>query len=373
MAFVFFFCLIALALYLWLIGNLMGIIPAFRQRCPSETPGQVALTVLIPFRNEAAHIPVLVEALENQDFPSGWQVACLWINDHSTDGGEKLLQQKSGHLIHQVINLPEAIDGKKAALQAGLTAAESQWILCTDADTIPGPGWIRLMVSYAAGQKWQFATGGVVLTGNAWLQRLQHWDMAAMMAITWLGWERQWWMLANGASLLLSREAAIQAGGWNQQPMASGDDLFMVRQLAERGFRGGFVANRDALVSTPALSSWRGLLAQRKRWATKLRALQDSGIWVLGVYLLLVEWMPWLLLVAGLIWKPVFMVAGVVVLAVKWFWDTWFLRMLGRIIGRTVPFMESLWIQPMHALFMLISAFYSILGRSYTWKGRKVQ
>lgn len=351
----------------------MRVVPALRRQETQPTTERTSLTVLIPFRNEIARLPGLLDALARQEIPAGWQVNYFWINDHSTDGGDAFLREQISPKDHRLIDLPESRVGKKAALQAGLQESSAEWLLCTDADTLPGPGWIRQMVCWAVLKNWQFATGGVVLTGNAMVQRLQHWDMVAMMAITWLGWERGWWLLANGASLLLTREAAIRAGGWRQESLASGDDLFLVRRLHEQGYAGGFVADRSAFVRTPAMKSWSALLVQRKRWATKLRALPGWGIWVLGAFLLVVAWMPWLLMVAGIAWKPVLALAGCLLLGIKWFWDTWLLRMLGKITDRPISWVESLWLQPMHALLLLISAGYSIAGKQYQWKDRRVQ
>ena len=223
----------------------MRVVPALRRQQTQPTTERTSLTVLIPFRNEIARLPGLLDALARQDIPAGWQVNYFWINDHSTDGGDAFLREQISRKDQRLIDLPESRVGKKAALQAGLQESSAEWLLCTDADTLPGPGWIRQMVCWAVLKNWQFATGGVVLTGNAMVQRLQHWDMVAMMAITWLGWERGWWLLANGASLLLTREAAIRAGGWRQESLASGDDLFLVRRLHEQGYAGGFVADRQ--------------------------------------------------------------------------------------------------------------------------------
>lgn len=374
MAWIFFFCLFLLAAYLWFIGNLMGFVPALREgkRPKPFASGPASVVVLIPFRNELDHLPALIGALNAQRLPAGLALSILWINDHSTDGGEETLSRQSMAWPSDRLSLPVELTGKKAALRMGLAEAKADWIMCTDADVIPSPDWIARMVAGANHQGWDFATGLVRATGNNLIQRLQTWDMVAMMAITWLGWRTQWWYLANGASLLVRRDAALKTGAWESDGLASGDDLFLVHRLMASGYRGGMVANPEAMVSTQALPNWKQLWQQRKRWASKLSALPGQGMWLLGSFLLLVAWIPWILLVAGWVWKPAWIPAGMFFLAIKGLADAWLLRMLGWEFGQRFRFWDLLWLLPMHAWLLLGSSFFSLAGRKYHWKGRKV-
>ena len=96
------------------------------------------VTVLIPLRNEEQHLPGLFENLNQQNAASD-SFEVIFINDHSTDKSKEVYLQHQSTLqfAHQWIDLPESLQGKKAASTLGIEKAKFDIILTTDADAIP--------------------------------------------------------------------------------------------------------------------------------------------------------------------------------------------------------------------------------------------
>ena len=84
-----------------------------------------------------------------QRFPEGWQVQWVVVNDGSTDGTRTWLEDRlsaNGRGL-TVIHHDKQTAGKKAALAAGILAAEHDRLILTDADCLPGPDWAATMAA----------------------------------------------------------------------------------------------------------------------------------------------------------------------------------------------------------------------------------
>ncbi len=95
--------------------------------------------VLIPARDEAPNLPIVLPPLREQ----GVQV--FVYDDESTDGTKEVAQSLGATVITAPEPLPAGWTGKNRACHAlGLIAAEAspaEWYLFLDADTQPGPGF----------------------------------------------------------------------------------------------------------------------------------------------------------------------------------------------------------------------------------------
>ena len=88
-------------------------------------------------------------ALAGPAVSEGWQVQWVVVNDGSTDGTRAWLEDRlaaSGQGL-TVVHHDKQTAGKKAALAAGIRAAEHDRLILTDADCLPGPDWAATMAS----------------------------------------------------------------------------------------------------------------------------------------------------------------------------------------------------------------------------------
>ncbi len=297
------------ALYAGVMGWLRG--GWLRNRPPAEAAAAAApaenapllFSVLVAARDEAAALPRLLADLAAQTLPA----ACFEVlvaDDHSADGTGAVVRAAAATAPFRLrlVELPSAQTGKKAALAAALAQAGAPWLVCTDADCRPGPGWLaayaRLLAADAApgfnnpntqapsnqapATKHQidFISGPVLLTGpNTFFQRLLGLEFAGLVGVGAACIGRGAPTMCNGANLAYRRTAFDAVGGYaDHAHLASGDDEFLMHKLhAARPGAVRFLAEAAAVVRTAAPATVGALLRQRVRWASKWRHYQSPA------------------------------------------------------------------------------------------------
>jgi glycosyltransferase involved in cell wall biosynthesis len=103
-----------------------------------------SLSVVIPVRNEAAHLPATIQALTAALEGSGFEAELVVVDDGSTDGsGDAARTSVEGRLPLRIVR--RAGDGRFEARRAGLEAAEGELALLLDARVRLGPESLRFV------------------------------------------------------------------------------------------------------------------------------------------------------------------------------------------------------------------------------------
>ena len=242
------------------------------------------VSVVIAFRNEEENLKKLVESLMRQNY-SLEHFELVFVNDHSEDGGKKLLNSLLANFKgkFQILDLLIGA-GKKAALDFGIKNSEGEIILTTDADCVLQPEWLTTMVNYLETDESSFVAGPVALASNdSILEELMQLEFAALIASTSGGFGIKMPFMCNGANLGFSKSTYESINPYDSNlKLASGDDVFFLHQVKERGQNVSFVASQKALVITNSASSVKQFLKQRIRWAGKSVAYKDMHILMAG-------------------------------------------------------------------------------------------
>ena len=340
--------------------------------------GDLLFSVLIAARDEAATLPHLLQALQNQSLPPH-SFEVLLADDHSADTTAALVRAaaQSAPFALRLITLPPNATGKKAALTAAEAQARAPWAVCTDADCRPGPGWLAAYASLlhpATPSPLHFVSGPVRLTlGGAWFDGLLGLEFAGLGGVGAGCIARGRPTMCNGANLAFRRATFREVGGYlDNQGIASGDDEFLLHKIHQRypaGVR--FLARPEAVVDTPAPPTWRALLRQRVRWASKYphyrpAAPRQLALLVLGTNLSLAAG------VGLALWRPALW---------PWVGAAWVLK-LGADAWLLWPFLQLLkrrrwlaWLLPLQLLYAPYALAVGLAARrgSYRWKGRQVR
>lgn len=324
-----------------------------------------SFTVVVPFRNEAHHLPSLFRFF-SEHAPN---TSVVWVNDHSTDHGAMwLADQLALHPQHTLLHCGQHEQGKKAALRKAIAQRDTEWIVTIDADVQLRLDWETALSSELASSNAEMLVLPVSISGTG---RLAQWQQCEMLALTGLaGASAQSGeaLLANGAHLAFRRKSYLDYVAANEDTAySSGDDMFLLHylRLHERPIT---YAALHALVATVQAEHGKTLWHQRVRWAGKMSAHSHPSQLNAMLALAVGNVAPWLALCT---FKPLGIFTCALLLVLKFWIDLSFCEDVARKLRVTCRGEALLSLQCVYP-FYLIAVF--IASRFYTplWKGRVV-
>ena len=237
---------------------------------------QYRVSVIIAARNEEDNIGDILFDLTHQTYPTELYEVIV-ANDGSSDKTADIVQ----HYASQYPNIkllyieryPSQFSPKKYALQQAVQHAAGDIILTTDADCRVGSRWIESMISYfepEIGFVIGFSQFGQRGQKQNFLEKLQAFDFLQLMGATAGTCNLGYPLAASGQNLGYRRTAFQQVGGYRRvAERISGDDVLLL-QLIRRytDWKTVFASSRNAFAMSQPQSTLRGLINQRKRWAS---------------------------------------------------------------------------------------------------------
>lgn len=339
----------------------------------SQKPGQiVSFSIIIPVRNEAENIGVLLDDLRKQSYPKA-SYEIIVVDDGSEDETvQKVkLAMRSGQPSIRLFQLAESgRQGKKAAVAHGVTNSRNTHILTTDGDCRVGPEWLgsynRIYHQYEP----VMITGPVKMTGSSFFQRIQRYEFSALIGTGAGSLQAGHPGMCNGANLSYSREAFLDVKGYEgNETIPSGDDEFLLQKLF-RKFPGRVLFNKsqEAVVSTPAKQTFLELVQQRIRWSSKWR-FHQSGFIRGSAILVFLDYLSVVFGAALLITHPPYTLWYGLLFFTRWFALYLFNRSVTRFLSSGNFFWASLAGEIIYPFFVIFLGLASIFGK-YSWKGR---
>lgn len=328
------------------------------------------LCVLVPARDEESNIGRCLRSLIGQDYPGDFRIIVL--DDFSSDRTAEIVESFPGDkvkLIRLSDNLGpefESIPNKKRALMIGTEAAESDWLLLTDADTAHDRSWMTIMMNKALSRNYRLVSGPVKYFKKSGLwHAFLALDQLSLSGIAGATLALGFPTMANGANLLVKRNWLLKLGFGGNTELPTGDDYFLLSETW-RHFPNevAFCADSKVWVETEPAGSFSEFLHQRKRWLSKSKHFGDVRLtlWLSMVYMLV-----GLILVLFFINWPI----ALVFFVLKSLMD---MVLLSTVLPQAekgellflVPF-----VQPLYMLYVLWAGPAGLIG-NYSWKGRKV-
>lgn len=207
---------------------------------PGSLPGRATtVSIVVPARDEARRIGPLLAAICAD--PQVTEV--IVVDDESTDGTAALARDAGARVITGQ-PLPTGWVGKPWALQQGLEAATSEWVITLDADVVPHPGFVGALVEAVTTGHWDVLTVGprFILGGAG--EQLLHPAMLATIVYRFgapTGTVSGPRAMANGQCLVARRKRLIDLGGFRAAAGHLTDDIALVRALVAGGAQVGFL------------------------------------------------------------------------------------------------------------------------------------
>jgi dolichol-phosphate mannosyltransferase len=210
--------------------------PAVR---PSITPLQT-ISVVVPARDEATRIGPLLDAIVGA--PGVREV--LVVDDQSTDA-TATMARAAGATVITGRELPGGWAGKAWALQQGIEAATSQWVVTLDADTRPDPLLPTALVARASGERFDLLTVGgrfdCPTPASRWLHPAMLTTLVYRFGPPGSSAGSPDRTMANGQCMTFERSRFVEAGGMELVRGEVVEDIALARQLASDGWRVGFL------------------------------------------------------------------------------------------------------------------------------------
>jgi len=237
------------------------------------------LVLLIPFRNEAHRIEAVIESLTNSTF---LPKEIIFIDDHSTDETAELISQTIKINNYRIIATPERVFGKKAAIRFGIQNSESEYILTTDADITFHSTYFETVSNL---QKADMYVLPVTMKAKRLFGELYKIDLILVNAfnVGLAGLKRP--IMASGANLLFKRSKFEEYDSFEtHKHIASGDDMYLLRDFRESKADIRLISNPDFGVETETPQSFKEFIDQRLRWLGKTGHLNDHLSNALSVF-----------------------------------------------------------------------------------------
>lgn len=249
------------------------------------------VAIIIAARNEEAVIRNLLAALTAQNYPHD-RMEILLANDRSTDGTGYILERWAEHFDHaRVLHITETLPGlfgKTNALAQLCRLTDAPLLLFTDADCIPGPGWVRGMVDNLLSHAPHPEKDAHIITG--FTQAYGHSPFAQLQGVDWtvamgvihaLGFFGVP-VTAAGNNMGCTSAAYRLAGGFEGTAGSITEDYALFHTILQKGGTFSQLADRATLLKTAPQPDWAHWMRQRKRWfsgALQLPWVRQMPFW----------------------------------------------------------------------------------------------
>ena len=240
---------------------LIAIIDTYRMKQPRYTP---SVSIIVPAHNEEYIIKDTIEAMDKAAAHYGGDVHILIMNNNSTDGTEQIATDVLNACTSakgRVINVPKP--GKSNALNAGLDAAETEFLIRVDADTLIGEDNLSRAMPYFSDPAVGVVGGVPIPPGGALFDRPRLLEVlvkhgfysVAMGAVNGV-------VGIPGMFVVLRSEHPRYLGGFVEG--MNGEDTDMSLRIGELGFHSVVDPKIRYISEVPA--SYTHMREQRMRW-----------------------------------------------------------------------------------------------------------
>lgn len=380
------FLVLITLIYIFLIGALFygwSRIPVFYLK---NHPPSSGFSIVIPYRNEAKNLPVLLNSVAQLKYPPS-KFEIILVNDASTDRSREIctkFKQEHQHLnIHLSENFRLSGSPKKDAITTAIRFANFEYILTTDADCRVPSFWLQIFNDKILDSGAKLMAGPVKFSpfkyparslrqekGMKYFGAFQEMDFLSLQAVGAGGFGLDRAFICNGANLCYSRQAFNEVGGFTGNlEVSSGDDVFLLQKFVQKKLKTAFLKSHEAIVLTKPQPDLSALISQRIRWAAKtpaytslfaritgLAVLLMNFLLVVGFFLAFLETLPYEPLIIAFLFK--FITDLVVLYKAADFFD------------RKEVLRHYFWTSLVYPFYSTSIAILSLFIK-FEWKGRK--
>jgi len=367
---------------------------------------KIRFSVVIPFRNEAENLQVLLNSLSQLNYPTS-KFEIFMVDDASEDPSVQICSAFITSHPEIQINLLEnrrfSNSPKKDAISTAIKNAGFEYIITTDADCEIPKNWLQAYNEIILETGAKLVAGPVKITDSPskltkageplssqikisdtspnlstnqekrwfkYFQAFQEMDFMSLQAAGAGGFGLGKAFMCNGANLCYEKSAFLKADGFSgNDDISSGDDVFLLQKFTEKKLPVSFLKCAKAIVITKPQQDLTTLISQRIRWAAKTPAYKSSFAKLVGLTVLI---MNFSLVIGGLL--TLFSIFPYQPLLFAFFFkfilDFALLFHSAEFFDRKDVLRNYFWSSLIYPVFSSYVAILSLFS-GYEWKGRK--
>lgn len=327
------------------------------------------VSVIVACRNEESNIENLIHQIKNQDFDKE-RFELIIVNDHSEDDTLGIIEKESQNWEElTIVRMNNREEGKKKAIQKGISCAKGDIILCTDADCYVGKHWIATLINYFSDESLKMLSAPVVfLSEKGIFHQLQSLEFLSLIGSGAAAISRGRSIFCNGANLAYRKSVFLEVTAFDNNTV-SGDDVFLMHHIKQKYPNGIFFAkDKDVIVKTRGQPNISEFINQRKRWTAKSGSYKDFDTISISVLVFLMNLSITTLFVM-IFFNNQMITLFVTLFLVKFITDCLFLFPILKFFNKRE--LES-WILPFEIIYSFYIVLISILSFTnyFKWKGR---
>lgn len=320
-------------------------------------------SVVICCRNEAHHLPALIDALKSQSCKS---YELIWVNDHSTDQTQEVLEKSLIHFIDAKI-IQSSVPGKKQAQRAGILTAKGEFIITTDADCVPASTWIETMVDFQSQQQADLIIAPVKFyRGKSLFTRIQQLEFATLVGSGMGAAGAGMPVFCNAANMAFTKQAWLDSAGDLHEEVLSGDDVFLLHSIKKRKGKVAVLKSMQAMVVTGYQKTLKSFCRQRLRWASKTPEYKDVDTIVIGLIVAAINLLMPVLAVSAVFYLQLWLLLGVVFL-LKLMIDALFLMTIRPFFQLKITMLEILLLSFFYPFYVIGVGVFSSFQNRRKW------
>ena len=330
-------------------------------------PPKTNFSIIVPFRNEAENLPILLESFSKLNYPTDLLEVIL-VDDESE---ERLQIADFRFQITTIDNIRVSNSPKKDAITTAMQIVKTHWVITTDADCVVHKNWLLALDNFIQLNPVSMIAGAVTYDcDNSFLHHFQQFDLASLQGATIGSFGIKKGFMCNGANFAYTKSFFQELKGFEgNSAIASGDDVFLLQKaLSQFPEKVAYLKSKNTIVTTKAMNDWKSLFYQRVRWASKTTSYQSVFGKRLGLLVFMMNFSfvyCFVLTVFGVF--PWFFLG--LLFIIKFGIDTILIQKTNNFLTKRKVqylFLSSL----LYPFFSTAVALYCLLGK-YEWKGRR--
>lgn len=338
------------------------------QKNEKQQKNDVAISVIIPVRNEEKRILNCLKSLNNQDYNKS-KYELIIVNDHSSDESVNVIKAYLDSVTFscEIYNLSDKTS-KKEALKLGVKKANYSIIATTDADCELPKNWLGNIANNIS--KTDMLLGPVMFKkAKGFLNKFQLLDMMAMQGIEFGTLYFGFPTLNNAANLAYQKEALTQVKGFDEHKTPSGDDVFLLERFIQNNKKVKGFLNKKHIVETESEKGLINFLNQRLRWASKTKFYKNKMLIYFSTIILFQNTIM-LFIYLALPFVENYLNILVILLSSKWLIDFILLFLVASFFEKRSVLFYFIPVQLIYPMYLLV-VWLASLTTSYSWKERK--